>query len=72
MFDVIHVDLGGGQGTLPGAISSTSYDEELPPTPKGAKRFMILTDDYTRYRWFIPLKTKDEAKQKLIEWVKYI
>ena len=67
MFDLIHVDLGGGQGTLSDAISSISYDKELLSTPKGAKRFMILTDDYTRYRWFIPLKTKDEAKQKLIE-----
>ena len=50
MFDLIYVDLGGGQGTLPGATSFTSYDEELPPTPRDAKRFIILTDDYTRYR----------------------
>jgi hypothetical protein len=65
-FDLIHVDLGGGKKSLPKANSRMlTFDYDIPPTPKGAKYFMIITDDYSRYRWFFALKRKSDAKKVL-------
>jgi hypothetical protein len=50
-FDLIHVDLGGGKNSLPKANSRMLiFDDDIPPIPKGAKYFIIITDDYSRYR----------------------
>jgi hypothetical protein len=50
-FDLIHVDLDGDKNSLPKANSRMlTFDDDIPPTPKGAKYFMIITDDYSRHR----------------------
>jgi hypothetical protein len=50
-FDLIHVNLDGGKNSLPKANSRMlTFDDDIPPTPKGAKYFMIITDDYSQYR----------------------
>jgi hypothetical protein len=50
-FDLIHVNLGGGKNSLPKTNSRMlTFDDDIPPTPKGAKYFMIITDDYSRHR----------------------
>jgi hypothetical protein len=73
IFDLIHVDLGGGKNNLPKANSRMlTFDDDIPPTPKGAKYFMIITDDYSRYRWFFALKWKSDAAKRLEEWVTMI
>jgi hypothetical protein len=48
------------------------FDDDIPPTPKGVKYFMIITDDYSRYRWFFALKRKLDAAKRLEEWVTII
>jgi hypothetical protein len=42
-----------------------TFDDDIPPTFKGAKYFMIITDDYSRYRWFFTLKRKLDVKKIL-------
>ena len=49
-----------------------TFDDDIPPTPKGAKYFMIITDDYSRHRWFFALKRKSDAAKRLEEWVTMI
>jgi hypothetical protein len=72
-FDLIHVDLSGGKKSLPKANSRMlTFDDDIPPTPKGAKYFMIITDDYSRYRWFFALKRKSDAKKILKDWITMI
>ena len=72
-FDLIHIDLGGGRSTLPNAETRMLIlDEDIPPTAKGCKYFMIITDDYTRYRWFYPMAHKSDAKNHLFDWSKKI
>jgi hypothetical protein len=73
IFDLIHVDLGGGKNSLPKANSRMlTFDDDIPPTSKGAKYFMIITDDYSRYRWFFALKRKSDAAKVLENWVTMI
>lgn len=73
MFDLIHIDLGGGRTTLPIANSRMLiFDDDITPTPKGAKLFMIITDDYSRYRWFFTLKHKSDAAKVLKDWIAII
>ena len=73
VFDLIHIDLGGGKNSLPKANSRIlTFDDDIPPTPKGAKYFMIITDDYSRHRWFFALKRKSDAAKRLEEWVTMI
>lgn len=38
----------------------------------GHRYFLTLVDDYTRYTWTIFLKTKDQTKNSLIQFVAYI
>jgi Integrase core domain len=72
-FDLIHIDLNGGKKSLPKANSRIlTFDDNIPPTPKGAKYFMIITDDYSRYRWFFALKRKSDAKKILENWITMI
>jgi hypothetical protein len=55
-FDRIHIDIAGGGATLPPAISNAIEDGEFDyknadtPSLRGARYFMIITDDYSRYR----------------------
>jgi hypothetical protein len=70
IFDLIHVDLGGGKKSLSKANSRIlTFDDDIPPTPKGAKYFMIITDNYSRYRWFFAFKRKSDAKKVLKDWI---
>jgi hypothetical protein len=65
-FDLIHVNLGGGKNSLPKTNSRMlTFDDDIPPTPKGAKYFMIITDNYSRHRWFFTLKRKSDAAKRL-------
>jgi hypothetical protein len=51
IFDLIHINLGGGKNSLPKANSRMlTFDDDIPPTPKGAKYFIIIIDDYSRHR----------------------
>jgi hypothetical protein len=45
------------------------FNDDIPPTFKGVKYFMIITDNYSRYRWFFALKRKLDAAKRLKEWV---
>lgn len=38
----------------------------------GHKYFLTLLDDYSRYIWVIFLKTKDQTKNNIIQFVAYI
>ena len=63
VFDLIYVDLNGDKKSLPKANSRILiFDDDIPLTLKDAKYFMIITDDYSRYRWFFVLKRKLDVK----------
>jgi hypothetical protein len=49
-----------------------TFDDDISPISKGAKYFMIITDDYSRYRWFFALKRKSDAKKVLEDWITII
>jgi transposase InsO family protein len=49
-----------------------TFDDDIPPILKGAKYFMIITDNYSRYRWFYALKRKSDVVKRLEEWVTMI
>ncbi len=34
----------------------------------GAEYFLTFIDDYTRYVWVYPLKTKDQVFDRFVEW----
>ena len=51
---LVHVDIGGGG--------------HITPSVGGAKYYMIVTDDLTRYRWVFFLKYKWEALSRLKEF----
>jgi hypothetical protein len=36
---------------------------------RGARYFIIITDDYSRYRWFFVLKLKSDPLQIFIDWI---
>jgi hypothetical protein len=66
IFDLIHINLGGGKNSLLKANSRMlAFDDDIPPIPKGAKYFIIITDNYSRYRWFFILKRKLDAAKRL-------
>jgi GAG-pre-integrase domain len=51
IFDLIHINLDGGKNSLPKTNSRMlTFDDNIPPIPKGVKYFMIITDNYSRYR----------------------
>jgi hypothetical protein len=51
IFDLIHVNLGGDKNSLPKTNSRMlTFNDDIPPIFKGAKYFMIITDDYSRHR----------------------
>jgi hypothetical protein len=49
-----------------------TFDDDIPPIPKSAKYFMIITNNYSQYRWFFALKRKLDAVKRLKEWVTII
>jgi hypothetical protein len=49
-----------------------TFDDDIPPISKSAKYFMIITDNYSRYRWFFALKQKLDAKKVLEDWITII
>ena len=55
---LIHIDLGGGGN--------------ITPSVGGAKYYMIITDDLTRYRWVYFLKYKSEASERLKDFATWI
>jgi hypothetical protein len=68
IFDLIHIDLSGGKNSLPKANSRIlTFNDDIPPIPKGAKYFIIITDNYSRYRWFFTLKRKSDVAKRLEE-----
>jgi hypothetical protein len=69
-FDLIYVNLGGGKNSLLKANSRMlTFNDDIPPISKGVKYFMIITDDYSRYRWVFALKRKSDAVKRLKKWV---
>ncbi|EER28295.1 copia-like retrotransposon family protein [Coccidioides posadasii C735 delta SOWgp] len=60
----IFIDIAGGGRTL-----STDSD---PPSYGGAKYFLLITDDATRYRWIYLLKERVEAPETLKNWINMI
>jgi hypothetical protein len=46
-----------------------TFNDDIPLISKGAKYFIIITDDYSRYRWFFALKRKLDVIKKLEKWV---
>ena len=56
-FDILHADLWGPFSTI---------------STLGHKYFLTLVDDYTRFTWVIFLKTKDQTKTSLIQFVALI
>jgi hypothetical protein len=73
IFDLIYIDLGGGKKSLPKTNSRIlTFDDDIPLTSKSAKYFMIITDDYSRYRWFFVFKRKSNVKKVLEDWITII
>lgn len=66
-FERIHTDLGGGGKTL--NAETPGYVEGFADTPSIGNNhyYIVFTDDYTRFRWWYPLKSKSEAFGKLLE-----
>jgi hypothetical protein len=70
--DRIHINIAGGSATLPPAINNAIEDGEFDyknantPSFRGARYFIIITNDYSRYRWFFILKLKSNALQTFI------
>jgi hypothetical protein len=51
IFDLIYIDLGGDKNNLLKANSRMLiFNDDIPLIFKNAKYFMIITDDYSRYR----------------------
>jgi hypothetical protein len=54
--DRIHIDIDGGGATLPPAIAQAIDDSEFDykdasqPSVRDARYFILITDDYSRYR----------------------
>lgn len=69
----IHADLCGGGYTL----ASKQLQEETdfatwPVSEGGAKLFIVLTDDFSRYRKVVPLKSKDGAATAIQNFIQAI
>ena len=52
-FDVVHLDVVG---------------HILPPGPDGEQYWLLLTDDFTRYRWIFFVKSRAEITQVLLDF----
>jgi hypothetical protein len=59
----IHVDLcGGGYTFASKELQKSAEFEELLASEGGVKYFIMMTDDFSRYRKTVPLKRKNEAE----------
>ncbi|KAI5413875.1 hypothetical protein KIW84_058131 [Lathyrus oleraceus] len=56
-FNILHADLWGPYSTI---------------STLGHRYFLTLVDDYSRHTWVIFLKTKDQTKTSLIQFIAYI
>lgn len=43
----------------------------LPPNLKGQRYWVTLVDDSTRHGWSLFLRTKDEAPQRILNWIRH-
>jgi hypothetical protein len=72
--DRIHINLAGGNATLPsiikivnifnpGIIFEKEFDYELADMAniKNVYYFMLIINDFSRYRWFFTMKNKTNA-----------
>src|SRR5882762_1916499 len=67
-FTRIHIDLAGGGKTL----GDPDNEDEAPLSHKGARYFLIITDDATRFRWVYFLAKKSDAIIFLERWLSFI
>jgi len=65
----IHVDLCGGGYTFASKEAQAENFDELPISKGGAKFFIVITDEFSRFRRTIPLKRKNEAEKAIREWI---
>ncbi|MDQ9786262.1 DDE-type integrase/transposase/recombinase, partial [Serratia marcescens] len=57
LFELIHMDLFG-----PIPIISLA----------GSRHCLVVIDDYSRFTWVVPLKSKDETQKQLIKLIKQV
>ena len=66
----IHVDLCGGGYTLATRdMQKTVGFEELPASEGGARYFIVMTDDFSRYRKTVTVKKKNDAMVAIREFM---
>jgi Reverse transcriptase (RNA-dependent DNA polymerase) len=66
----LHMDLCGGGYTF--ASRETQEGEgfsELPASQGGAKLFLVITDDYSRWRSVVPMKKKSDTVDEVMKYV---
>jgi transposase InsO family protein len=69
----IHADLcGRGYTFVSKEQQQTDGFKALPASEGGAKFFIVLTDDFSRYRKTVPLKHKSEAEEAIEEFISEI
>jgi hypothetical protein len=69
----IHADLcGRGYTFASKELQQTDGFEALPASEGGAKFFIVMTDDFSRYRKTVPLKHKNEAEEAIEEFISEI
>jgi transposase InsO family protein len=69
----IHADLcGGGYTFASKELQQTDGFEALPASESGAKFFIVMTDDFSRYRKTVPLKHKNKAEEAMEEFISEI
>lgn len=74
--DRVHIDLAGGQKSLPNGAVLQKHSGDVLPTAKptadrataAPKLFMLITDDYTNYRWVHLPHDKRDAVGRLENW----
>jgi transposase InsO family protein len=69
----IHADLcGGGYTFASKELQQSAEFEKLPSSEGGAKYFIVITDDFSRYCKTVPLKHKNEAEEAIKELINEI
>jgi Reverse transcriptase (RNA-dependent DNA polymerase) len=64
------MDLCGGGYTFAGREAQKQQGfQELPASEGGAKIFLVMTDDFSRFRKTVLLKYKSQADQAIREWI---
>ena len=66
----IHADTcGGGYSFVSKEVQESAEFEDLPASEGGAKYFIVMTDDFSRYRKTVVLKKKNEVEQAIKEFI---